>query len=68
MTIILNPDKQLVAKINEGLKENVILYGKPFCPCVLEDFYTNDVVCPCKDFREMKSGTCKCGKFIKGVV
>lgn len=68
MNITLNPNKKIVDKINRGLKENVIKYGKPFCPCVLEDFYTEDVVCPCKEFREMKSGVCKCGKFIKGAV
>lgn len=33
------------------------------CPCAVE--MTEDTICPCKEFREMESGTCGCGLYIK---
>lgn len=34
-----------------------------FCPCMIER--TPDTKCMCKDFREMESGICHCGRFEK---
>lgn len=64
-----NPN--LVEKVNEKIKENIEKYGKPYCPCIPEEFYLTengkDFICPCKNFREnVKSGEeCHCGKYIK---
>lgn len=36
------------------------------CPCVLEEFRSDDTKCPCLDFRSSKEGTvCNCGLYIK---
>lgn len=58
MRIKTNPDKAHVAEIRKQLKEN-----DNYCPCVLEK--TPDTKCMCKEFREMKEGTCHCGLYIK---
>lgn len=34
-----------------------------YCPCELEK--TPDTKCMCKEFQEMKSGTCHCGLYTK---
>ena len=34
-----------------------------YCPCAIEK--TADTKCMCKEFREMKSGICHCGRFEK---
>ena len=59
MTIRLNEDAEYVAKIRAALKAN-----DGYCPCVLQK--TSDTKCMCKEFREMESGTCHCGLYIKG--
>ena len=68
-TIKLSEDKELVQEINNKLQENKEKYGKPFCPCVLPTLYesenSDDYICMCKEFREQKTGTCHCGKWIK---
>lgn len=52
MKIVLNPDKELVKKINSTLEENLKKYGNKYCPC--------------KDFLDStKLGECLCGKYIK---
>lgn len=58
MKIHANKDKELVAKIRAALKEN-----SGYCPCSLEK--TPDTLCMCKEFREMESGECHCGLYIK---
>ena len=64
-------DLVLAAEIVEKLRNNKVLYGKFFCPCVPTYKYTTqnaqDYVCPCKDFREnVKCGeTCHCGLYVK---
>ena len=59
MKIILNPNKELVAEIDAGLKRT-----GGYCPCMLEQ--TPDTKCMCKAFREQtEPGECHCGKFIK---
>ena len=45
MAIRLNEDKELVARIREGLKMK-----DGYCPCRLEK--TEDNKCMCKEFRE----------------
>jgi ferredoxin-thioredoxin reductase catalytic subunit len=51
MSYVINPDKEIVELIREGLRRN-----KGFCPCKLEK--TEDNICKCKEFRE--TGVCHC--------
>ena len=54
----LNPDKEHVRLIREGLAAN-----GGYCPCALVK--NADTKCMCKEFREMKSGYCHCGLYYK---
>lgn len=58
MKIRVNPDEEIVSIIRRGLKEN-----GGYCPCAIVQ--TEDTKCMCKEFREMESGICKCGLYIK---
>lgn len=56
--IKLNEDAELVKSIRKKLKEN-----NGYCPCAL--LKNEDTKCMCKEFREMKTGECHCGLYIK---
>ena len=56
--IRLTDDMELRKEIIEKLKAN-----DGYCPCALVK--TPDTVCMCKEFREMKEGTCHCGLYVK---
>ena len=56
--IKLNENKELVQEIRILLKAN-----NGYCPCRTKK--TADTKCPCKEFREMTSGECHCGLYIK---
>ena len=63
MPIRLNPDKEMVASIREGLKKK-----DGYCPCRLEK--TEDNKCICKEFRlQMEDpdfeGYCQCMLYYK---
>ena len=63
MEIKLNPNKELVDKIKEGLKKK-----NGHCPCRLE--MTEDTKCMCKEFREQIDdpnfeGYCHCMLYYK---
>lgn len=58
MKITLNPDKEYVHSIKKQLKAN-----GGYCPCSL--IKNEDTKCMCKEFREMESGMCHCGLYIK---
>ena len=63
MPIRLNPDKEIVASIREGLKKK-----DGYCPCRLEK--TDDNKCICKEFRlQMEDpdfeGYCHCRLYYK---
>lgn len=58
MKIRLNPDQKYVKEIRRQLKEN-----SGYCPCSL--LKSEDAKCMCKEFREMESGMCHCGLYIK---
>lgn len=60
MKIRVSDNIELVNDIRKQLKDN-----GGFCPCVLPAFHNEDTKCPCKEFREMASGTCHCGLYIK---
>lgn len=34
-----------------------------YCPCLIAR--NEDTKCMCKEFREQKSGPCRCGRYIK---
>lgn len=58
----LNPNKEIVELILEGLKNN-----NSYCPCIYQSNGKAEYKCPCKDFREnVKIGeACHCGLYIK---
>ena len=61
--ITLNPDKEIVAQIKEGLKAK-----GGYCPCKLEK--TEDNKCICKEFRQQIAdpdfeGFCHCMLYYK---
>ena len=63
MAIRLNEDKELVARIREGLKMK-----DGYCPCRLEK--TEDNKCRCKEFRDQIAdpdfeGFCHCLLYYK---
>lgn len=63
MEIRLNPNKEVVDFIKEGLKKK-----KGHCPCKLEE--TVDTKCMCKEFREQIAdpefeGFCHCMLYYK---
>ncbi|MCI6006800.1 MAG: ferredoxin thioredoxin reductase catalytic beta chain [Ruminococcus sp.] len=63
MMITLNPNKELVAKIKDGLKQK-----GGYCPCRLER--TPENKCMCKEFREQIkdpnfTGYCHCMLYYK---
>ena len=63
MAIRLNEDKELVARIREGLKMK-----EGYCPCRLEK--TEDNKCMCKEFRDQIAdpnfeGYCHCLLYYK---
>ena len=58
MKIRLNPDQKYVKEIRRQIKEN-----SGYCPCSL--LKSEDTKCMCKEFREMESGMCHCGLYIK---
>ena len=58
MAIKVSDDKEHVETIRSALKSN-----DGYCPCA--PTRTPDTKCMCKEFREMKSGICHCGLYIK---
>ena len=58
MTIVQNPDAKHAREVRKGLMAN-----NGYCPCALVK--SEDTKCMCKEFREMESGTCRCGLYIK---
>ena len=58
MKIYKNPDKEYAKELMKAVKAN-----NGYCPCALEK--TPDTKCMCKEFRDMKSGMCHCGLYIK---
>lgn len=59
MRIVVNPDKEVVKEIREGLKRT-----GGYCPCRVAR--NPDTKCICKDFLEQeKLGECHCGLYIK---
>ena len=63
MAIKLNPDKEIVKTVKEGLKAR-----GGYCPCVREK--SEDTKCMCKEFREQIKdpdfeGFCHCMLYYK---
>lgn len=59
MRIILNPNKEVVQEVREGL-----LRTGGYCPCRVAR--TPDTKCLCKEFKEQtEEGECYCGLYIK---
>jgi len=66
----LNPDKDFLNNLLEGLKANEERYGYPSCPCRLATGkfeLDRDIVCPC-DYRDpdvAEYGCCYCALFVR---
>ena len=62
MKIHINPDKELVATIRQGLVEN-----DGYCPCIMNSKGKEEYKCICQDMRENVpvGQTCHCGLYIK---
>ena len=58
MAIKVVDDIEHVKTIREALKNN-----DGYCPCMVEK--SPDTKCMCKEFREMESGICHCGLYVK---
>ena len=65
----LNPDKDFLNNLLEGLKANEERYGYPSCPCRLATGkfeIDRDIICPC-DYRDpdvAQYGCCYCALFV----
>jgi len=65
----LNPDKDFLNNLLEGLKANEERYGYPSCPCRLATGkfeIDRDIICPC-DYRDpdvAEYGACYCALFV----
>jgi len=66
----LNPEKEFVKNLFEGLKTNEERYGYPSCPCRLaagKFDLDRDIICPC-DYRDpdvAQYGACYCALFVR---
>jgi len=66
----LNPDKEFLNNLLEGLKANEERYGYPSCPCRLATGkfeLDRDIICPC-DYRDpdvAQYGACYCALFVR---
>ena len=54
----LNQNEKIVESVKARLK---LTNGQ--CPCVPEDIWNEDTICPCKEMRE--SETCHCRLYTK---
>lgn len=68
---VLQPDPAQLAYVLEGLAENWLKHGKPYCPCreVTGDPGKDQCnICPCRTHREEveRFGQCECGLFTRG--
>jgi len=69
----VNPDRERVDLLIEGIFENAANHGLKYCPCRLrtKDFQEDlKIVCPCnflvhETYRGMTNGECWCGLFKK---
>ena len=65
----LNPDKDFVLGLCEGLLTNLKRFGYQSCPCRLAEGIKEkdiDIICPC-DYRDSdieKYGACYCGLYV----
>lgn len=65
----LNPDKDFLMGLIEGLKKNWDRYGYPSCPCRLASGnleIDRDIICPC-DYRDpdvAEYGQCYCSLYV----
>ena len=67
----LNPDKELVKRIIEGVLKNEEKFGLKLCPCRIRDGSRErdlELICPCNfkvDKTWQEKGQCWCGLFVK---
>lgn len=52
----------MIKEINPAIAE-LVKQNDGYCPCAIQK--NEDTKCICKEFREMESGVCYCGRFEK---
>lgn len=68
---MLNPDKEHVNMIADGVLINEKKYGLKLCPCRLRDGtkkMDEELICPCNFFKQVvwrEQKRCWCGLFVK---
>ena len=60
MIIRMNSDTEKANKILNTIRNN-----DGYCPCKI--IKNEDTKCMCKEFRDIKEGTCHCGLYIKEI-
>jgi len=66
----LNPNREFLRNLLEGLKQNEERYGYPSCPCRLASGkfeFDRDILCPC-DYRDpdvLEYGYCYCALYVR---
>ena len=68
--LALQPDQAQRNYVLRGLADNLIKYGRPYCPCreVTGDPEKDRLsICPCRTHRDevMQFGQCECGLFTR---
>lgn len=69
----LNPDRERVDLLIEGIFENEGKYGLKFCPCRVRTKHWDEdlrIVCPChftihETYKGIEDGECWCGLFVR---
>lgn len=52
----------MIKEIDQSIKA-LVDDNDGFCPCAIEK--TDDTKCMCREFRELESGICHCGRYEK---
>lgn len=59
----VNPNKDCVNTVAEGLLHNKEVHGAMYCPCLIKK--TPETMCPCKAWREGTDHICHCGLYTR---
>jgi ferredoxin-thioredoxin reductase catalytic subunit len=62
----MTEDIEVRRTVIEGLRQNVIKHGKPYCPCKLQK--TEENVCKCDELKTLQVGeycTCRLYKVVE---
>ena len=68
---VLNPDKEILDIVIQGLASNRQKHGKQYCPCRMrtgDEGEDKKIICPCIYHKEEieRDAMCHCALFFKG--